>query len=122
MGFTSIRDRLWYTWVFAIVRNTRIDLLRRGARHRADLDADDVWLEAEPGDGEPVTALEQRQAVTTIRENLGKLPVQQSQVLAKVYLEGKTHTEVAAELDLPLGTVKSRVRLALAKLRVLLDA
>lgn len=110
------------TWVFTIVRNTRIDLLRRGARHRADLDADDVWLAADPGHGEPVIALEQQQAIDAIRQNLGKLPVPQNQVLAKVYLEGKTHSEVAAELELPLGTIKSRIRLALGKLKLLLDA
>jgi RNA polymerase sigma-70 factor (ECF subfamily) len=46
------------------------------------------------------------------------LPEEQSHILRKVYLEDKSHTEIAEELDLPLGTVKSRVRLALNKLRL----
>lgn len=106
------------TWVFSIARNARIDLLRRGARHKTDLDADDVWLEAE--DGEPVASLQQKRTAELIRESIGQLPIEQSQVLAKVYLEGKSHSEVSAELDLPLGTVKSRVRLALAKMKLLI--
>ncbi len=50
-----------------------------------------------------------------------ELPNDQAQILAKVYMEGKSHTEVAGELDLPLGTVKSRVRLALQKLQIQLE-
>lgn len=105
------------TWIFTIARNARIDLLRRGARHKADVDADDLWLESE--DDAPVDALESRRTVATIRAAIGKLPIEQSQVIGKVYLEGKSHSEVAAELQLPLGTVKSRVRLALGKMKLL---
>jgi RNA polymerase sigma-70 factor (ECF subfamily) len=46
------------------------------------------------------------------------LPPDQMQILAKVYMEGKSHAEAAAELDLPLGTVKSRVRLAMQKMQL----
>lgn len=53
-----------------------------------------------------------------IQQSLKKLPVDQRQVLSKVYLEGKTHKEAAEELSLPLGTIKSRVRLALQKLTI----
>ncbi|MEQ8515937.1 MAG: sigma factor-like helix-turn-helix DNA-binding protein, partial [Chromatocurvus sp.] len=53
-----------------------------------------------------------------IREMMAELPADQTQILAKVYMEGKSHAEAAAELDLPLGTVKSRVRLAIQKLQV----
>jgi len=52
---------------------------------------------------------------------MGQLPPDQAQILAKVYMEGKSHSEAAAELDLPLGTVKSRVRLAIQKLQVQMD-
>ena len=45
-----------------------------------------------------------------------------AQILAKVYMEGKSHSEAAAELDLPLGTVKSKVRLAIQKLQGLMEA
>ena len=46
------------------------------------------------------------------------LPEDQAQILNKVYMEGKSHSEVAGELDIPLGTVKSRVRLAVQKLQI----
>ena len=51
--------------------------------------------------------------------DLKKLPREQSEILTKVYLEGKSHQQASDELKLPLGTVKSRVRLALKKLEVL---
>jgi RNA polymerase sigma-70 factor (ECF subfamily) len=52
---------------------------------------------------------------------MSQLPPDQAQILAKVYMEGKSHSEAAAELDLPLGTVKSRVRLAIQKLQVQIE-
>lgn len=108
------------TWIFSIARNARIDLLRRQARHRGDLDADDVWLEAEYG--EPIGEFQRKRAERLVHAGLRELPTEQSQVIGKVYLEGKSHSEVAEELDLPLGTVKSRVRLALQKLKVTIGA
>ncbi|MEH6549203.1 MAG: sigma-70 family RNA polymerase sigma factor [Pseudomonadales bacterium] len=107
------------TWIFTIARNTRIDLLRRQNRHSNHMDADDVWLEAH--DGDPDTEFQQKRTHQVVREAVSQLPVEQSQVIAKVYLEGKSHSEVAEELGLPLGTVKSRVRLAMGKMKVLLE-
>ena len=52
---------------------------------------------------------------------LQDLPHEQCQILMKVYMEGKSHSEVAEELDLPLGTVKSRVRLAMKKLQLIAE-
>jgi RNA polymerase sigma-70 factor (ECF subfamily) len=63
---------------------------------------------------------QQRQSEDQIRQSLHQLPEDQSIVLSKVYMEGKTHQQTAQELRLPLGTVKSRVRLALGKLEVML--
>jgi len=51
---------------------------------------------------------------------LDSLPPDQKLIIQKTYMEGKSHTEVAKELDLPLGTVKGRVRLALKKMQILL--
>lgn len=108
------------TWIFTVARNARIDLLRRGARHKSDMDADDVWLEAESHE-QPEHIDEVTRVGDDVRAALGNLPIEQSQVLGKVYLEGKSHSEVADELDLPLGTVKSRVRLALNKMKLLVN-
>lgn len=106
------------TWIFTIARNARIDLIRRGARHKADVDADDLWLESE--EGEPCDQLEQKRNASAVRAAISTLPMEQAEVIGKVYIEGKSHSEVAAELSLPLGTVKSRVRLALSKMKLLM--
>ena len=63
-----------------------------------------------------------RRCAERVRELMSDLPPDQAQILAKVYMEGKSHSEAAAELDLPLGTVKSRVRLAIQKLPGLMEA
>lgn len=67
---------------------------------------------------EPFRQLQSRRSADRIREMMTTLPPDQMQILAKVYMEGKSHAEAAAELDLPLGTVKSRVRLAVQKMLV----
>jgi RNA polymerase sigma-70 factor (ECF subfamily) len=67
---------------------------------------------------EPFMQLQNRRSAERIREMMKNLPADQTQILAKVYMEGKSHAEAAAELDLPLGTVKSRVRLAVQKMQI----
>ncbi len=108
------------TWIYTLARNSRIDLLRKKHRMREEVDVDELWdLSA---DEEPLELQVQRQrAVAQVRESLPTLPAEQRQIIDKVYMEGKSHTEVASELGLPLGTVKSRVRLAMSKLRLLLE-
>ena len=65
--------------------------------------------------------LQDRRSQERVRKLMQGLPPDQMQILAKVYMEGKSHAEAAAELDLPLGTVKSRVRLAIQKLQIQID-
>jgi len=111
------------TWIFTIARNQRIDMLRKIQRGSAEmaLDTDDLWQI--PGDDEkdPVPSLHRIIAERRIRDSFEHLPQDQVTVLAKVYLEHKSHQAVADELNIPLGTVKSRVRLALSKLKVILQ-
>ena len=104
------------TWVYTIARNCRTDMFRRLQKFDTPLSAEDFSPEQE--DEEPFMQLQNRRSAERIREMMGNLPADQTQILGKVYMEGKSHAEAAAELDLPLGTVKSRVRLAVQKLQV----
>jgi RNA polymerase sigma-70 factor, ECF subfamily len=108
------------TWIYTLARNCRIDLLRRKFRVREEVDVDELW---DLGTDEEMLEDEvyQKRIEVDVRESLRGLPVDQRQIIAKVYMEGKSHSEVAAELGLPLGTVKSRIRLAMSKLKVMLD-
>jgi len=114
------------TWIFTIARNTRIDLLRKNIRHQQNrmmndhsedgFDVEDIWVDNE--DEDVFNQLAKQRSSEMLHEYMKDLPEEQSHILRKVYLEDKSHTEIAEELDLPLGTVKSRVRLALNKLRL----
>ncbi|NHN36100.1 sigma-70 family RNA polymerase sigma factor [Pseudomaricurvus alcaniphilus] len=108
------------TWIFTLARNCRIDYLRRNGRYASEVDADDLFAAIEADEPGPFETTQQRHTADRIQRGLDQLPVDQSNVLAKIYLEGKTQQEAAAELRIPLGTVKSRVRLALQKLEVLI--
>mgnify|MGYP003958092743 FL=1 len=104
------------TWIYTIARNCRTDMYRRLQKFDTPISADDIWPEGESD--EMFVAVQQKRDATRIREMLQDLPHEQCQILMKVYMEGKSHSEVAEELDLPLGTVKSRVRLAMKKLQL----
>jgi RNA polymerase sigma-70 factor (ECF subfamily) len=108
------------TWVFAIARNCRIDYLRKMKRITSPLTADDLWPVFEEPEPEDLTDLAKSgQQIEKIVDNL---PAEQVEILREVYIEGKTHAEVSKQTGLPLGTVKSRLRLAMEKLRVNLAA
>ena len=110
------------TWIFTIARNQRIDMLRKMQRSSAEMavETEDLWQIPGDNENEPVTALHRILAERRVRQSLRSLPEEQVTVLAKVYMESKSHQMVADELQIPLGTVKSRVRLALNKLKVIL--
>jgi len=107
------------TWVFTIVRNKRIDFLRKEAR--PDLTEDDfAHVETTVDAADSVLIALQRSE--TVRERLKNLPDVQKEVIQKAFFEDKSHSEVAEDLGLPLGTIKSRIRLALGRLRGLITA
>jgi RNA polymerase sigma-70 factor (ECF subfamily) len=107
------------TWIYTIARNCRTDMFRRLQKFDTPLAEDDVFPDQESE--EPLAMLQSKRNRERIRELMQGLPADQVQILAKVYMEGKSHAEAAAELDLPLGTVKSRVRLAIQKLQIQIE-
>ncbi len=108
------------TWIYTIARNCRTDMYRRLQKFDTPINAEDIWPDDQDNE-ELFAAVQQKRDAARVREMLKELPHEQSHILAKVYMEGKSHSEVAAELDLPLGTVKSRVRLAMRKLQLIAE-
>ncbi|WP_231579711.1 sigma-70 family RNA polymerase sigma factor [Pseudorhodobacter antarcticus] len=100
------------TWIFTIARNRRIDALRKSRRPEPE---DLPWgPEAEPDQQD---ALELSQDTERLGAALALLPEKQRQLIERAYFGDLTHSEIAAETGLPLGTIKSRIRLALERLR-----
>ena len=106
------------TWVFTIARNRRIDKLRRA--RRPEIDPDDPVLVREPEDA-PDKVVETTQKNEKLHAAIKALPEEQERLLRLVYFEDKSHSVIAEELAIPLGTVKSRLRLAMSKLRAALE-
>lgn len=104
------------TWVFTIARNKSIDALRR--ERRPAVDFDDPALVASPGAPSAEASLSMQQRNSLLIEAIKTLPDDQAHLLRLAFFDEKTHTAIAEEESLPLGTVKSRLRLALAKLRM----
>jgi RNA polymerase sigma factor (sigma-70 family) len=104
---------------YSLARNCRIDYLRRNSRYVTEIDPTDIFNDMEYEGPGPFQLVQQSRVEENIRAGLKQLPREQSEILTKVYLEGKSHQQASDELKLPLGTVKSRVRLALKKLEVL---
>ena len=108
-------------WIFTIARNLRIDALRRarGDATQGASDIDDEYLCDETP--LPDAALAQRQSGEQVRRALASLPPDQQRVIELSFYQEEAHGRIAELLDIPLGTVKSRLRLAAAKLRSVLQ-
>jgi RNA polymerase sigma-70 factor (ECF subfamily) len=102
------------TWVFTIARNLRIDRLRRETVFQA---LDDGRVEEVSEEARPDDALASEQVQARVRGLLAGLPPEQVEVVTLAYIDGLSHSEIAGKLGLPMGTVKSRMRLAYQKLR-----
>jgi len=104
-------------WIYTIARNIRIDAYRR---RRPMFDVNDPALVADdimPAD----LGIEQVQDAKLLREAMETLPAEQLTVLKRAFFDEVSHSAIAQEMDLPLGTVKSRIRLAFEKLRLALE-
>ena len=102
------------TWIFTVARNLRIDVLRKENRPQPGAD-DPVWQLNEPVSSDKLVELDERQSA--IRAALKTLPDEQARVVRMSFFEDKSHGVIAEELQLPLGTVKSRLRLAFRRLK-----
>ena len=103
------------TWMTAIVRNRSLDIVRR-TREEPDIDEELTAQLADPG-AAPGRDAEARGEAHSIRDCLGKLEAEQRQTIALAFYHGLTHSELAAHLRRPLGTVKTHIRRGLARLK-----
>lgn len=113
------RGQKFSSWLLRICQNAAIDKLksRRGADHLDDekfASIPDIRIDLD-------NELEMRSLKNRIKEALRKLPEEQREIIELLYFEGFTHSEVAEGMGIPLGTVKSRARLAMVKLKRLLN-
>jgi len=102
------------TWIFRIARNRRIDVFRR--TRRPDLDPEETMI-LPAGVEAPEARVEAMETETRVRDAMKDLPEEQLHLLKLAFYEGLSHREIAEKLDVPLGTVKSRIRLAFAKMK-----
>jgi RNA polymerase sigma-70 factor (ECF subfamily) len=106
------------SWMLGIVRNRAIDFLRSKAGRAPKLDFDDdAVLEHRPSAELTDAEALRRETTHELRGALGELPGEQSKVIELAYFGGFSHSEIATMLEVPLGTVKGRMRLGLEKIR-----
>ena len=106
------------TWIYTIARNKRIDKIRKEKRHY--LSESDEGLEI-PVDSTQEKEIFASQVSNSLKKYMSNLPEEQSKLLKLSYFYNKTHADISEELKIPLGTVKSRIRLALTKMRHLVE-
>jgi len=107
------------TWLFRIARNQFIDRIRRDKSDRLDPEDPTMFPKTVDFDDEEIDVLERDQRV---RACIAQLPTEQARLIRLSFFESKPHSQISEELGLPLGTVKSRIRLAFTRLRKTLAA
>ncbi len=100
------------TWIFTIARNKNIDAIRKQKRPEPE---DISWMGAEEDDAS--VALETAQEESGLRRAVGKLPDAQRELIERAFFGDMSHSEIAAETGIALGTIKSRIRLGLERIR-----
>jgi RNA polymerase sigma factor (sigma-70 family) len=107
-------------WMGVIVRSRALDFLRRRNSERADaaVELDDYLQDTIAGDGDdPLEMADASQQATALRQCLSRLEAKQREVVSLAYLRDLSHSELAGQLSLPLGTVKTWIRRGLTQLR-----
>lgn len=107
------------TWLYRVARNRRIDLLRRD--RSGDLDENEPMLmpAAETAADEAMDLAQREAAVRTVMQDL---PEEQLSLVKMSFFDGLSHSQISEKTDIPLGTVKSRIRLAFGRLKSALEA
>lgn len=115
------------TWMTTIVRNRAFDLLRKlsnGQQHDIEIDAEyfdtDVMNALESGEATPLQALELSQDAAALASCMSRLEAMHRQAMALAFYHDLSHSEVAEQMNLPMGTVKTWIRRGLDKLRTCL--
>jgi RNA polymerase sigma-70 factor (ECF subfamily) len=108
------------TWTLGIVHNRAIDALRRKTVRDRGLTTEEGIEERIPARERTELEFARRDEAREIREALEQLPKEQSRVIELAYFGGLTHVEIASMLDVPIGTIKGRMRLGLSKMRMTL--
>jgi RNA polymerase sigma-70 factor, ECF subfamily len=109
-------------WLLAMARSRSLDRLRTLRRRRDEQPADESIFQNQPAVGDPLSALDASERAARVSAEVRKLPAEQREVLELAYFEGLSQTEIAERLTVPLGTVKTRARLGLRKLRDRLES
>ena len=107
------------SWIFTLTRNRCFDILRKMKRQPSTVSADDIWPQENDVDSQLVHEEQgtMEVEVSKIQSFYGQLPDAQRAVVEQIYIHDRTHEEAAAVLNIPLGTLKSRLRLGVGKLR-----
>jgi RNA polymerase sigma-70 factor, ECF subfamily len=108
------------SWVLSTIHNRAIDAIRRGVVHEGRNVADDGLAERLAAPERTDLEVARREEASRVRSALDELPAEQRHVIELAYFGGFTHTQIAAMLELPVGTVKSRMRLGLTRMRLAL--
>ena len=107
-------------WIFTIARNLRIDAVRRAARGGKSGSEAELADAADPADTADIV-ISRVEDASRVKAAIERLSAEQSRVILLSFMEERPHPEIASMLGIPLGTVKSRIRLAMNRLRDLLD-
>jgi RNA polymerase sigma-70 factor (ECF subfamily) len=107
-------------WIFTIARNLRIDAVRRSARSGVAVPDAELEYLADPADSQE-TQISKRDDTARIAAAISRLSNEQSAAIRMSFVEDRPHSEIAEALCIPLGTVKSRIRLATNRLKDLLE-
>lgn len=107
------------TWIFTIARNKKIDLLRKGKHYTVD--SDDPLYAIEDPEASATDTMIRNQSDEIVKQAMDALPEAQAAMIRKSFYEDKSHSVIAEEENIPLGTVKSRIRLAIERLKREID-